>query len=114
MTQNSEQTQFGSIPTWNGQADSVDTFEDACRIYNRGTKKDDRIYVAARIIGRMDTSLPAYKACLKIEDKDLEVEDGYKAVLRCIRSVKGPKPMAEAVKLFKELVRGSEPIRRKN
>ena len=104
----------GIIPQWNGKSDGIDLFEDQCRVYNAGTKKDDRIYVAARIIGKMDPHYPAYKRCIKIDDEKLEIAEGWKAIITCLRETKGPKPMAEATKCFKNFIHGVGCSRKKS
>ena len=96
----------GRIPVWDGRPSSLDAFEEKVRMFILGTKKDERIYCAARLLGRMDPDSAAYKVGSAISLSKLGDEGGMGVleVVKAMKTAEGPKSMQGAVKLFKELL----------
>ena len=85
----------GRIPTWDGRPSTLDAFEERVRMFILGTKKDERIYCAARLLGRMDPDSAAYKIGTSVPLDKMEKDDGMGALAaeQAIRTAEGPKTM---------------------
>ena len=93
------------IPQWDGRSNSLETYEQRVKLYVMGTKKDERVYCAARLLGAMDPLSDAFKIGSALSTTVLEAEDGAQAVVTAIIAAQGPQTMQEAVKLFRDLWR---------
>ena len=76
-------------------------------MYMLGTKKDERVYTAARILSVMDPDSTAYKVGSKLTIEVLEKSDGSgaTAVVDAIMLAEGPRTMQEAIREFKALLK---------
>ena len=109
MTSNTT-TGHQTIPQWDGRSSSLETFEQKVKLYVMGTKKDERCYCAARLLGAMDPASDAFKLGSSLDTEVLESENGAQKVVQMIIAAQGPQTINEAVKLFRDLWR----LHRKN
>lgn len=93
------------IPVWDGRSHSLELFRERVRLYVMGTKKDERIYCAARLLSAMDPDADAFKVGSQIDMTELEKPDGAFKVVDAIIAAQGPQTMQEAIKLFKGIFR---------
>ena len=103
MTTTSPQAE--RIPVWDGRSHSLELFRERVRLFVMGTKKDERIYCAARLLSAMDPDTDAFKVGSQLDTTELEKPDGALQVVDAIIAAQGPQTMQEAIKLFKGVFR---------
>ncbi|CAK0911874.1 unnamed protein product [Prorocentrum cordatum] len=101
-----EQQSGSKIPVWNGEASSLESFEEKVKLWVLGTKKDDRIYLGPRLVQAMDEDSQQWFEAKKVSLDDLVKEDGAEKVVEALKGVRGTVTMQEAVSKWREFMRG--------
>eukprot|EP00959_Pyramimonas_sp_CCMP1952_P455191 9471176-Pyramimonas_sp.AAC.1 len=94
------------IPVWNGEASTLESFEEKVKLWVLGTKKDDRIYLGPRLVQAMDEDSQQWFEAKKVSLDDLVTEDGAEKVVEALKGVRGTVTMQEAVSKWREFMRG--------
>ena len=95
----------GYIPIWDQKTSTLESYGERVKLYVMGTKKDDRPYLAARLLSVMDPDTDAFKIGAALPADVLEAPDGALKVVEAIKNGQGPLSMQEAVKYFLQLFR---------
>ncbi|CAK0855319.1 unnamed protein product [Prorocentrum cordatum] len=101
-----EQQSGIKIPVWNGEASTLESFEEKVKLWVLGTKKDDRIYLGPRLVQAMDEDSQQWFEAKKVSLDDLVKEDGAEKVVEALKGVRGTVTMQEAVSKWREFMRG--------
>ncbi|CAK0814933.1 unnamed protein product, partial [Prorocentrum cordatum] len=101
-----EQQSGIKIPVWNGEASTLESFEEKVKLWVLGTKKDDRIYLGPRLVQAMDEDSQQWFEAKKVSLDDLVKEGGAEKVVEALKGVRGTVTMQEAVSKWREFMRG--------
>eukprot|EP00959_Pyramimonas_sp_CCMP1952_P308171 6449606-Pyramimonas_sp.AAC.1 len=85
------------IPVWNGEASTLESFEEKVKLWVLGTKKEDRVYLGPRLAQAMDEDSQQWHEAKKVTLDDLVKEDGAERVVNALKGVRGTVTMQEAV-----------------
>ena len=96
----------GSVPRWNGQAETLDHFEDRVKDWILGTKVESRGLLGPRLRSAMDEHSQQYEEAKKVSEEELTSATGALKVVEALRKTRGPTSLQEAVSQVKNLWKG--------
>jgi hypothetical protein len=96
----------GSVPRWNGQAETLDHFEDRVKDWILGTKIENRGLLGPRLRSAMDEHSQQYEEAKKVTEEELTSATGALKVVEALRKTRGPTSLQEAVSQVKNLWKG--------
>ena len=70
---------------WNGDASTLESFEEKVKLWVLGTKKEDRVYLGPRLVQAMDEDSQQWHEATKASLEDLAKEGGPRNLCRYSR-----------------------------
>ena len=106
MATNDAEARGQRVPVWNGEAGSLDTFEEKVKLRVLGTKEEDRIYLGPRLIQAMDDESQQWQEAKKVSLEDLVKTDGAERAVRALKGIRGTMTIQEAIQKWREFIKG--------
>ena len=93
-------------PTWNGEADTLETFAEKVDLWILGTKEEDRIYLGPRLVQAMDENSLQWQEAKKVSREDLVKPNGAELVVAALKGIRGTATIQEAVAKWRDFMKG--------
>ena len=99
---------MSTIPRWNEDVATLDTFQSQVRIFKLSMPKDKRFLCAAKLMTVMPGTSKQFRNCSQLSEVVLSEETGKgcDAILAMLREKGGPPTIQVALKNLKELMSG--------